>query len=265
MEQETLDPRRYISLGSLQNFRDLGGYSTVDGRRTKWKRFTRCAGMGALTATDQKKMVAYGIGIVMDLRQLRELERSPNPFTDYDGVAYYHMDFWGDRVADFKSSKSSLTQAEKMADLYRTGLVRCEEIIGDIIGTLADIEDDCASVFHCGAGKDRTGLIAALLLGIAGVPQETIAADYALTERYLRDPNRDHANPDPLFIPESEKANAGQDRQPLPVYMFSCLPETMRLALAFLDENYGGVEAYVRKIGVTEAQINRLRQRFVEG
>jgi protein-tyrosine phosphatase len=262
MTEETLDPRRHIVLESLQNFRDLGGYSTVDGRSTRWGRFTRCAGMQALTEADQQKMVDYGIGAVVDLRQERDLEKSPNPFASYDGVVYHHLDLWGNRVEDFKSAKTSLTQAEKMADLYRTGFVRCEGIIGEIIGTLAD-EGDHASVFHCGAGKDRTGLVAALLLGVVGVPYETIAGDYALTGLYLKDPNRDHDNPDPMFIPESEKAKAGDGGQSLPIYMSSCLPETMRLALAFLDENYGGVEGYVRKIGVAGEQIDRLRSTFL--
>jgi len=264
MADETLHPKRHIPLESLQNFRDLGGYTTSDGRRTRWKRFARCAGMNILTESDQQKMIAYGIGAVVDLRQQRETEASPNPFADTDGVTYHHLDLWGDRVADFKSSKSSLTQAEKLADLYRLGFVRCRGIIGEIIGTLAD-EGDYVSVFHCGAGKDRTGIVAALLLGIAGVPHETIAADYALTERYLADPNRDHGNPDPMYVPESVRANTDPGRQPLPVYMFSCLPETMRLALAFLDEKYGGVAGYVRAAGVTDSQIKRLRSRFIEG
>lgn len=263
MADETLDPRRHMALESLQNFRDLGGYTTTDGRSTRWRRFARCAGMHALTETDQERMVEYGVGAVIDLRMQREIEKSPNPFAEYDGVAYHHLDLWGDRVSDFKSAKSSLTQAEKMADLYRTGLVRCEGIIREILGTLAD-EGDHASVFHCGAGKDRTGLIAALLLGIAGVPYETIAADYALTERYLKDPNRDHENPDPMFIPQEAAARRDPGLQPLPVYMFSCLPETMLLALAFLDENHGGVEGYVRKIGLAGEQIDRLRSKFLE-
>ncbi len=263
MTEEILDPRRHIALESLQNLRDLGGYSTTDGRSTRWGRFVRCAGMGGLTEADQETMVAYGIGAVIDLRQQGEIERSPNPFADYSGVAYHHLDLWGDRVSDFKSSKSSLTQADKLADLYRTGFVRCEGIIGQIMGTLAD-EGDHASLFHCGAGKDRTGIVAALLLGIAGVPYETIAADYALTERYLPETKRDHANPDPMFIPEQADAKRDPGRQPLPVYMFSCLPKTMLLALAFLDENYGGVEGYVRKIGLTEEQIDRLRSKFLE-
>jgi protein-tyrosine phosphatase len=217
--------------------------------------------MHALTPEDQQKMVDYGIGVIVDLRQQREIERSPNPFANRDGVAYHHLDLWGDRLGDFKSSRSSLTQAEKMADLYRAGLVRCRDIIGKIISTLADVGDR-TTLFHCGAGKDRTGLIAAMLLGAVGVPRDTIAADYALTALYLKEPNRDHDNPDPMFLPDSEKAKADTAYPPLPIYMFSCLPDTMRLALSFIDENYGGIETYLLQAGVTGKQIGRLRSKF---
>jgi len=263
MTDQTLDPKRHIPLVSIQNLRDLGGYSTTDGRTTRWRRFFRCAGMAALTKADQHRMLEYGIKAVVDLRSQQDIENSPNPFANLEGVAYHHHDLWGDRVSDFKSSKSSLTQEEKMADLYRLGFVRCEGIIGEIMGTLADAGEH-ASVFHCGAGKDRTGMIAALLLGIARVPHEIIAADYGLTGLYLQDPKRDHDNPDPMFIPGQEDAIRDPDRVPLPVYMFSSLPGAMLLALGFLDENYGGVEGYVRKIGLTGAQIDRLRGKFVE-
>jgi protein-tyrosine phosphatase len=264
MTNEILNPERHIPLTSIQNLRDLGGYTTTDGRTTRWRRFVRCAGMAALSEADRQKMLDYGIKAVVDLRSKRDIENSPNPFANLSDVAYHHHDLWGDRVSDFKSSKSSLTQEEKMADLYRLGFVRCEGIIGEIMGTLAD-EGDHASVFHCGAGKDRTGMIAALLLGIAGVPHDTIAEDYGLTDLYLQDPKRDHQNTDPMFIPEQEAALQDSDRAPLPVYMFSCLPRTMLLALAFLDEKYGGVEAYVRRIGLTDGQIERLRSKFLDG
>jgi protein-tyrosine phosphatase len=265
MTDESLAPGRHIPLNSIQNLRDLGGYSTTDGRTTRWHRFVRCAGMSALTQADRQKMLDYGIKAVVDLRSQNDILTLPNPFADLAGIAYHHRDLWGGRVSDFKSSTASLTQAHKMADLYRLGFVRCEGIIGEIIGTLAD-EGDHAAVFHCGAGKDRTGMIAALLLGIAGVPYETIIADYALTELYLEDPKRDHDNPDPMFLSQQQLAEqvANPDVVPLPLYFSSCLPESMLLALEFLDEHYGGINGYVRKIGVTDAQIERLRSKFVE-
>ena len=258
---ETLHPKRHIPLGSLQNLRDLGGYSTTDGRKTRWRTFLRSAGMTQLTSDDQQVMLDNGVGAVVDLRSHQNIKEAPNPFADHDDVTYHHFDFWGDSVDDFKSSRASLTQEEKLADLYRMGFTACEEIIGEIMSTIADAGTH-ATVFHCAAGKDRTGMVAALLLGLARVPHETIVADYALTEKYLDSLLRDHTNPDPMFIPEEE--NPDPNGVSLPLYFHSCLPGTMALALDFLDERYGSIEGYVRKIGLSDAQIQKLRSKFVE-
>ena len=148
-----------------------------------------------------------------------------------------------------------------LADLYRLGLERCGAVIGDVVCTLAD-GGDHASVFHCSAGKDRTGLIAALLLGIVGVPHETITEEFGLTADLLDDPNRNHAALDPTAIPKG--ANGYADAGTLPVYMFSCLPQTMVLALRFLDERYGGVEGYLHTNGVSDVHLDRLRSKMLD-
>ena len=180
-------------------------------------------------------------GAVVDLRSGQNIEDAPNPFAEVSGVAYHHHDFWGNRLSGFKSSNSSLTQETKLADLYQAGFLSCKEIIREIITTLVN-EEDHATIFHCGAGKDRTGIVAALLLGLVGVPDDTIVADYALTAHYLTDAHRDHSNLDPLFVPEGQADNL--DAVALPLYFFSCLPGTMALALDFLRGQYGGCLLY---------------------
>ena len=262
MEKEILDPRRHIALKGAQNVRDLGGYSTADGGKTKWRQFVRCANMHQLTEDDQKILVEFGAGTVIDLRTSSAVERMPNVFAQSNEVVYHNYDFWGDRVNDFEPSPSSLGQAEHLAELYRLAFDRCGGIIGEILTTLANAGDH-AAVFHCGAGKDRTGIVAALLLGNAGVPHETIAADFALTERYLDEPNRDHDNPEPLHIPNPEAQRLLGWPEPLSVYFFSCLPQTMLLALEYLDERYGGVESYLRTVGLSEDLIRRLRTKLL--
>ena len=94
MPEQTLDPRRHIPLGSIQNLRDLGGYSTTDGGTTRWKTFLRSAGMSALTNADRQQMLDYEIGSVVDLRSLQDIKNTPNPFADLDAVAYHHLDLW---------------------------------------------------------------------------------------------------------------------------------------------------------------------------
>jgi protein-tyrosine phosphatase len=260
---ETLDPKRHLTFDGAKNMRDLGGYSTADGRKTRWRRFLRSATLNDLTETGQRALVDYGVGAVIDLRLQREVEKSPSVFAESNDVVYQQRDFWGNRLDGFEHTPSSLGQAEKLADLYCTGLDRCGTVIGDIVCTLAD-GGNYASVFHCGSGKDRTGLIAALLLGTVGVPHETIAADFALTADLLDDPNRNHAALDPMEIPEGANANRDPDAQLLQVYMFSCLPKTMSLALGFLDEGYGGVEGYLRANGVTDEHLDRLRSKLLD-
>jgi len=261
MLTEALDPRRCLALAGARNLRDLGGYSTQDGQTTQWRKFLRSAKLDGLTEVAQKELVDYGVGTVVDLRSPEEIARYPNVFAQSKDVAYHHLDLWGDRVNDFRSSPLSLGQAEKLADLLRTGLTRCDDVIGEIMRTLADAGDD-ALVFHCGAGKDRTGLISALLLGIAGVPDDTIAVDFALTEKYLDEPYRDHAAEDPLAIPE--RRDGDPMPEPLPVYFYSCFPETMLLTLEFLGEEYGGAEGYLRKAGLNNDRIERLRVKLLD-
>ncbi|MEM7365733.1 MAG: tyrosine-protein phosphatase [Pseudomonadota bacterium] len=261
--KETLHPRRHIPLASVQNLRDLGGYRTTDGMVTRWGTFLRSGGLSQATGADQQKMLEHGVRTVVDLRSVGKIVEAPNPFANRDDVRYHHHDLWGDRMSDFQSSTTSLTQEAKLADLYRTGFPACAEVIGDIMATLADAGDQ-GTIFHCGAGKDRTGMIAALLLGIARVPNETISADYALTEMFLDEPLRDHSNPDPMFMPGKGRKDLDPVEAALPLYFHSCLPGTMSQALDFLDREYGGVVGYVRNIGLSDLQIQRLRSKFVE-
>ena len=263
MVTEALDPRRHLALEGARNMRDLGGYSTTDGHRTRWRKFLRSATLNGLTETAQKELVDYGVGTVVDLRGPWEVERYPNVFAQSKDVEYHHLDLWRGRAKDFIPSPLSLGQAEKLADLLRMALTKCDDPIEEIMRTLAEAGDP-AVVFHCGAGKDRTGLIAALLLGIAGVPHDTIAADFALTEKYFDEPYRDHAVQDPMAIPKRRDADPMSDFEPLPVFFYSCFPKTMLLTLEFLDEEYGGTKGYLRKAGLDNKHIEQLRAKLLD-
>ena len=263
MTEETSHSMRHLPLNSVQNMRDLGGYRTHDKNKTQWRRFLRSASMHELTDADQNKLIDFGVASIVDLRSEQNIEDEPNVFANSEKVTYHHHDLWGDRLENFQSAETSINQAEKLADLYRTGLFNCIETIGEIMIVLAG-SGDCVSVFHCVAGKDRTGLISALLLGIAGVPEETIAKDFALTEHYLDSPGRDHTETDPLAIPPTTVIDPNSDVLPLPVYIHSCLPETMMLTLTYLNDEYGGVEDYVRASGLTDTHIRKLRSKLLD-
>jgi protein-tyrosine phosphatase len=256
MTDESMDPKRQLAFDGASNLRDLGGYTTTDGRQTRWRQFVRSATLNGISEKGQRDLIDYGVGAIIDLRAPSFLETSPNIFAKSDEIAFHHHDFWGDRLKGFKTSPAPQGQAEKLADLYCAGLDKCSGVIVEILTTMT--QGDHTTVFHCGAGKDRTGIIAAMLLGLAGVPHDTVAADFALTDRYLEDPNRNHTETDPLTI----LPNANGDL--FPVYMYSCLPQTMLLSLKYLDENYGGIEGYLQHSGLSTQHIKRLRRQMPE-
>jgi protein-tyrosine phosphatase len=143
--------------------------------------------------------------------------------------------------------------AQRFAYMYQQFLSKCRDNVGKIMATLADAENN-ASMYHCAGGKDRTGVISALLLGIAGVPDDTIAEDYALTSMYPTKTKRPT-----LGSPETDFV-----LDPLYAYKMVCPPEAMLLTLGYLKEKYGSVKSYLRWIGLTAKQIDRLKSKMLE-
>jgi protein-tyrosine phosphatase len=255
---EILDPKRHLALDGAHNVRDLGGYRTHNGGVTCWGRFLRAATMHRLTASDQTALLDYGVRTVVDLRRTAETEVEPNLLAQSDAVAYHHLNMLGDgdlaiestrRYLQFKREDPSFGEnphpAYEIAAGYCGWLDLCQGMIREILETLS--AGPHAALFHCAAGKDRTGVVAALLLGLAGVPEETIVADYSLTARHSIERYRSSPGADPDI-------RTWEDYQ-----RRICPPETMQQVLDHLAESYGGSEQYMREVGLAEARIDRLR------
>jgi len=246
MQQEELHhPKRDLSLQAAENVRDLGGYRTVDGDRTCFGRFVRSGDMDQLTAADRATLITHGVGTVVDLRMKWEIAEKPNVFSDSEEVNFLVHDFWGDRFDDYRSSDRTASPAKKLADLYCAGLTKSGFVMAEIMQTFADSSQH-GYAFHCRSGKDRTGLVAAVLLAIARVPEQTICADFALTSVYL---NTEAVNPIDASTPGA--------------WQRGCEPETMERTLEFLARNYGGVAGYLSDIGVTESQQQAIREKLL--
>ena len=241
---ELIDPRRNLNLDSVQNLRDLGGYSTKEGRKTKWGIFLRSGDMSAMTKDDQAALLRQGIRCVIDLRMAKEIAIAPNVFSDSKKVAFFNHDFWGTRFDDYRSKRKTATPEEKLSDLYCAGLEINGFVMAAVMKTLASGEG--GFVFHCRSGKDRTGLVAAILLVIAGVPDEVVAKDFGLSATYLNEPE--------LTEEDSKKPGA---------YQKGSAPETMMLTLEFLRDRYGGVEGYLRDQGVLVSEIDSVRGKIL--
>lgn len=238
-------PDRSLDVTTAENVRDLGGYTTTEGRTTQWRRFVRSGDMIALSQEDQKKLVEYGITNVIDLRMAKEYEAQPNAFSGSDRIKFHNHDFWGTRFDDYRSWRKGAAPEQKLADLYCSGLEKSGFVMADIMRTFAD-SDDVGFVFQCRSGKDRTGMVSAILLTIAGVPRTTVCADFELSAH---------------FLPDSTPTD--EDLKKPGAYQKGCNARTMELTLGFLDEQFGSVIDYLLHQGLETSQIERIRAKLL--
>jgi protein-tyrosine phosphatase len=238
---------RHLPLEGVYNVRDLGDYPTRDGKRTRPGRFLRSDNIGKLSEAAQQKLVDWGLKTIIDLRFDKEVELFTHCFASHECVAYHNISLINPVI---------LADTEYREFLYHQYIVILEgakDEFRQVMEILADPENQPA-LFHCHAGKDRTGLIAALLLSLANVAPGIIADDYALTRQYIA----------PLIEMWREEAiQRGQDLKRFDRDN-ACDPRTMLETLRYLDEKYGGAEGYLRACGVSQGNLDSLKAALVE-
>jgi protein-tyrosine phosphatase len=240
-------PSRSLPLDGVFNFRDLGGYPAADGRQVRWRTVFRADGLGRLTADDVEALRPIGLRTVVDLRTGREIdERGRFPYERYP-VTFHHLsviDQTWDREA---ARREDLPAVEFLHRAYRTMLHEGGARFAAAFTILADVEA-LPAVFHCAAGKDRTGLLAALVLGSLGVDRASIVSDYALTaESMHRVLETLRADPDRASAVDA-----------VPRSFFAAEPEAIDLVLDDIEQRHGSVRSYVRALGVDGDVLRRL-------
>ena len=248
---ENLDAGKRLEIEGAYNIRDIGGYPTEAGRQTRSRMFLRADDLSKLPASSQAALIDYGVRTVIDLRKSDEVERSPDVFARSSDVAYHNINMNGD--SEESENPESADPLEWMPHTYASWLDLRQPQIRNILSILADPAARPA-LYHCAGGKDRTGVISALLLSLAGVSAETIAEDYALTGRYLWD----------RFVATQSSEVLARIETWEQYQRAACPPGVMLKVLDHLDERYGGVEAYCRATGLTNDQITSLRNALVE-
>jgi protein-tyrosine phosphatase len=250
-----LQPPRHLDIDGAYNVRDLGGYPAMNGRRTRWKIFLRAASLHRLPRESQDALIEYGVRTVIDLRRSHELEEQPNVFAGSSRVAYIHQNLIGDApLAGTDDTVETGEAAERIVGSYSSWIDLRQPQLRLTLTTLADPASRPA-LYHCAGGKDRTGVISALLLGLAGVPADVIAEDYALSAPFLLE----------RYFAEQAPPDQSADDYGLEDYRRDfCPPEAMLKVLDYVDERYGGVEPYVRTIGLNNGQIDSIRAALVE-
>jgi protein-tyrosine phosphatase len=239
---------RHIALEGAVNFRDLGGYATADGQRTRWRVLFRADGLGELTGTDLAVMAELGIRTVVDLRSGYEVEQSRFD-VDAHPVSFHHFPFI-DTLPDVEAwdRKPGLLGAQYKEMLDDAG--------HQILGALEVLAAPGArpAVFHCTAGKDRTGLLSAIVLSLLGVPEETVVADYALSGDAMERLRAKLI----LKYPDGKDVIADIDE------VFSADPANMVRLFEHLRERYGSVAGYAAAIGVSDPLLAGLRDGLLE-
>jgi protein-tyrosine phosphatase len=236
----TKAPLVRLPLPNVRNCRDLGGYPTPQGN-TRWGRFLRCGDMGQMTLEERDYLYAFGVRTVLDLRTPEECEVSPNPMM-YDGrFAYFPYDLIP-RVHPGEHFLQSDLSRMTLGDLY-ISILDAKEKVKTVLDIIAD-HSEGALLFHCTAGKDRTGVIAMLLLGIAGVSTEDILANYQVSFTYI-DTSIDNL-------------------QRVPANLLDSKPEYLLTALKHLYDRYGDFSAYLNACGFDEKRQNVLKGNIVE-
>jgi protein-tyrosine phosphatase len=240
---------RLLEWEGCLNARDLGGYATEDGRETRWGTVVRSDCPAALTEAGRAALAGYGVRAIVDLRLPAELAEDPNPFAEPGdhGIAYTNVSFIDPAAAPPDAVSTLAEDYLQMLDRYRQG-------VAEALAAIARAPDDGAVLVHCAAGKDRTGLISALLLGLVDVPAETIAADYAMTAELLRPRERQ-------WLEGLDPEERAQREAMLARYAPTA--EVMLAVLEGLGERHGGVEPYLRSTGLGQDDLDRLRERLV--
>lgn len=241
-------PARTIAFSCLYNFRDLGGYPTVDGRAVRWRRVFRSDSPHRLDGDDLTEFAKLGVRTVIDLRRPSEVDRDGR-IPALPGLTYLHLHpkhrEWQEYTYDADAGHARFL-ADRYLELAQDGI----EAYGETLRVLADSRQTPV-VFHCFAGKDRTGVLSAVTLGLLGVDDDTIADEYALTERT-----------EPVF---GEFIRTRYPHwPPLPAHFLGAPREAMLLFLAGLRERYGSPLGYAEAAGLSGTEVRALREHLLE-
>ncbi|WP_314064750.1 tyrosine-protein phosphatase [uncultured Vagococcus sp.] len=260
--------KRYVNLEGTFNFRDIGGYQGLGGRKVKYGQLYRSDELSKLTPTDVTKLSEMGIKTIIDYRN--EKERLDNEDLPIPGARLIKLDPIANIAALAASenneadvydlSKMTAKLAKELMTVQNREFVmglRSQEVFKEMLELVMNPENT-PLVQHCRGGKDRTGYGIALILLLLGVSREEVMADYLLTNYYKKDKNESSLN---AMLAETGNADIVQAMR----YFKEANELFLKTALDIIDHDFGGIEGYVKDIlQVTDDQIDSLRNLYLE-
>lgn len=241
---------RSIRLSGASNFRDLGGYRGRDGRTVRWRMLFRSDHLGALTADDEATVRALTIRRVFDFRGVQERAAFPDKALGMKAYSLPVEPTVFRHVQEMLQADVPVTPERMvvlMEDTYRAFARNDTAQFSGLFGHL--LEHPTPLVFHCTAGKDRTGFAAAMIMLALGVPRDQVMEDYLLTNRCYRAP-----------------ATAGDARIPQAALqvLWGVRAEFLAAALDAVEADCGDIDTYLEsRLGVGAAERDRLAQAYL--
>jgi protein-tyrosine phosphatase len=228
---------RLLPLVGAYNFRDLGGYPTSDGRITRWGQLFRSDTLHELTEADLQTLRDIGLASVIDLRTAAELERTGRGLLAAEPLRYLHLSViqeegGGSQGAPTEAQEDLAQRYLWYLDVGREALVEALRMVGD--------QTSYPLVFHCAAGKDRTGVLAALVLDILGVERDVIVEDYVLTASRM----------DLILSRVQREPDASARIAEIPQFLLRAEAATMATFLDLLHQHHGGGRGWALSAGV---------------
>jgi protein tyrosine/serine phosphatase len=241
---------RHLLWEGCYNVRDLGGLPTDHGQETKWQSIIRADHLARLTPTGQQALLDYGVQTVIDLRSPKEVEKEPSLFVEPSGKNGWPRYLNLPLEYYYPHVSAKISQVKNRAEVYCIILDHYPDAVANIMRTVTQAPPG-GIVLHCHSGKDRTGTVVALLLGLVGVDPEIIVADYAESQKRLW----------PLYekiVTEAgSEENVGFWERP------TATAEMMWMTLAHVENKYGGILPYLSTTGLSRSEIVRLHQRLL--
>ncbi|MFC7687317.1 tyrosine-protein phosphatase [Ureibacillus sp. GCM10028918] len=234
-----------LPLKGAENCRELGGYNSRYGEQTNWHAFLRSNDMSKLTQEDILFLKDYGVKTVIDLRGEDELQTHKNLLANENFCEYHNIPFIAGQVTNMNFSYEKIF----MGDFY-VQLLEKNDAVKRIFDCIAQAEEGCI-IFHCAAGKDRTGILAMLLLGLAGVEKKDILSNYEVTYTNLES------------IQELAVQNNDAKYKDIPKEFMFSRSEYIQSALDHILNNYGSVEQYLVSNGIEQDVIERVKGRLL--
>ena len=250
MEMEKDYEKNWVRLPLVfaSNVRELGGYPVEEGGQTAYHRFLRADDISELSESDIQFLLRYGVTSVLDLRSDGEVCRKPDVLAGVSGVLWKNVPFLRGEAGDMSRYAGEGAVAD-LGEMYLQ-LLEDREKIKEIFTFIADVQEGCL-LFHCAGGKDRTGVLALLLMMLAGADKQDCMTNYGQSYVNLSRKRQDFFDDYEVEMP------------PEAMSLMYSHPETIALCYDHIMECYGGIRQYLTYCGLEEGQIEGIDRRLV--